>query len=198
MARKTRCAENQLDLFSWHQPVGPVHFSGIIRDRALKCLNRATRLYGIIIPEPEIDFSLRGLAAGQAQFRISSKPKKIIKCRLRFNLPIALENQADFLATVVPHEVAHLVVVAKWGKGKIKPHGLEWQKVMKQCFGLQPDRCHSYDVSKHVRRMPRPYIYSCGCQEFALTAQMHKRILEGQERRCRECKGGLVFIRKCE
>lgn len=194
MAGKSSTSEKQLELAFEKRPLGEKYLIEAIRQKVVESINRARSHYGIFVPPPELDFALKGSKAGQFRWLHSHQAQKLRRPFLRFNLAMAMENQDDFLKQVVPHEVAHLITVAQWGK--VRPHGREWQKVMQECFGLQPDRCHSYNVRGHVKRWPRHYIYACSCREFAMTTMMHNRLQKGQRRRCRKCKGELVFVRK--
>jgi SprT protein len=153
-----------------------------IRARSLELLDRAQPLFescGVRPPEPDIRFDLRGLAAGQARWGIGERPV------LRFNLAMAEAETARFLAQTVPHEVAHLVTAACWRK--TRPHGIEWQSVMR-FFGAPADRCHTYRVPDATHRRQRRWTYTCGCQSHALSTTRHNRAQAGQvSYHCRRC-----------
>ena len=59
------------------------------------------------------------------------------------------------------HEVAHLIAHQLFGP-RIRPHGEEWQLIMRGIYGLPPDRCHTYAVK---RRATTRYLYRCHCPE---------------------------------
>ena len=152
---------------------------------------QARRHYGIRLPDAEIDFSLRGRCAGQARL---SRTKKTM---LRLNLQLLAENLADFLQQTIPHEVAHLVV--NWqhinNRQRPQPHGKEWQAVMRNCFGLEPARCHNYRT-RSARVVPRNYLYRCNCREHRLTSIMHNRINRSVQAFCKKCLKPIEFVTK--
>lgn len=130
-------------------------------------------------PRPQVSLKLRGQSAGIAHLQEN---------RLRFN-PVLLAQQPDaFLAEVVPHEVAHLLVWQLFGK--VKPHGIEWQRMMVEVFGLPPKVRHSFDVSAVA---PKTWPYRCSCQAHALTVRRHNKVVRGEvQYRCRHCGDTLV------
>jgi len=145
-----------------------------------KLLARAERRFERQMPKAEIRFDLRGRSAGLVLFAPRRPPE------IRYNLQLLAENEEEFLARTVPHEVAHLVVRELFGS-ETRPHGREWKAVM-GVFGADPSRCHDYDVSRsQVRRLPR-FPYHCGCRQHELTSIRHRRILNGQSYFCRACK----------
>ncbi len=152
---------------------------------------QARAFYGLDLPGAMIDFSLRGRCAGQARIERNGQT-----C-LRINRQLLIENLEDFLSNTIPHEVAHLVV--NWPyrnrRQRPRPHGPEWQAVMKDCFGLEPVRCHSYRTSL-ARIVPRPFLYACNCREHRLTSIMHKRISRSSQALCKACRAPLRFIVK--
>lgn len=145
--------------------------------------------YGLDLPAACIEFSLRGRCAGQARVERNGRT-----C-LRFNRQLLRENRDDFLHTTVPHEVAHLVVNWPYRKRsrRPRPHGQEWQTVMRDCFGLVPRRCHSYRTTP-ARIVPRPFLYTCNCREHRLTSIMHQRITQSSQALCRICRTPLRFV----
>ncbi|BCX88081.1 hypothetical protein MIN45_P0448 [Methylomarinovum tepidoasis] len=132
-----------------------------------------------VLPAFEVAFDLRGKAAGQMVAGRSG-------VRLRFNPVLLRQNWEDFLHTVVAHELAHAVVWWQYGR-RAKPHGPEWQAVMR-LFGLEPQRCHDYDVAGGQARRLQRFRYRCGCREHALTSIRHGRIQRGErEYVCKFC-----------
>lgn len=154
-----------------------------------KAENRARIFYGIKLPDANIDFSLRGRCAGQAKVDI------IGETSLRINQQLLAENREDFLTNTIPHEVAHLVVNWQSGKNRQRPrpHGPEWRSVMRNCFGLEPRRCHNYQTSP-ARIVPRAFLYSCNCREHHLTSIMHNKITHSYQALCKACRTPLKFI----
>jgi SprT protein len=151
----------------------------------------ARRFYGVNLPEASIDFSLRGRCAGQARVDRDGSTS------LRINRQLLAENQADYLKTTIPHEVAHLVVnwQARNKKSRPRPHGPEWQAVMHDCFGLEAARCHRYQTTP-ARIVPRPFLYRCTCRNHYLTGIMHNRISRTYQVLCKACKTPVKFIAK--
>jgi SprT protein len=161
----------------------------LVKQTIRKFQDKARQHYQLDFPDAEIDFSLRGRCAGQAQLTASGKT------RLRINLQLLNENLDDFLRQTIPHEIAHLVVLWQTRKArkKPKPHGPEWQRVMRDCFELKPIRCHSYQT-KPARVVPRPYLYRCNCQQHMMTSIMHKRLTKKFQALCKQCRKPLKFI----
>lgn len=159
----------------------------------LTALERARRHYDIKLPEVSVDYSLRGRCAGQALIDQHGQPA------LRINRQLLEDNLDDFLKQTIPHEVAHLVVQwqAREARRKPKPHGLEWQRVMQDCFDLEPKRCHSYQTTP-ARVVTRPFLYRCQCRKHLLTSIMHKRISRSLQALCKSCRSPLQFIAKQE
>lgn len=146
--------------------------------------------YRLDLPPAILDFSLRGRCAGQARIGQDARPL------LRINLQLLAENLEDFLSVTIPHEIAHLVVVwqARRRRTRPPPHGPEWQAVMRDCFGLEPVRCHTYQTTA-ARVVPRPFIYGCTCREHPLTQLMHNRIRRAGSATCRRCRTALRLLR---
>lgn len=138
------------------------------------------------LPQPkfEVRFDLRGQSAGQ--LRRYDDGRLVI----RYNLPMALLQPQAFEQETVPHEVAHLVTWLCHGR-RAKPHGTEWQTVMR-FFGVdQPSRCHSFNPATTSTRQQRRWRYQCDCQEHELSSVRHKRASRGQVYVCRKCQAEL-------
>ncbi|WP_192035283.1 SprT-like domain-containing protein [Halomonas sp. YLGW01] len=133
------------------------------------------------LPRPQVWLDLRGKSAGQAHFGRGG---------LRFNAQLYAENRQAFLVEVVPHEMAHWLVWHLDEGPRLRPHGREWQTVMRQLFGLEPSTTHRFDVA---RVSPAPYRYACGCQEHFFSVRRHRRAVRGQAYRCRQCAQTLVY-----
>lgn len=125
---------------------------------------------------PSISLNQRGKIAGSAYLQ-----KNIIK----LNRMLFTQNIDAFKQQVIPHEVAHLVCYKQFGK--VKPHGDEWQSVMRKVFDLQPEVRHKFDVTNvGMREFP----YHCECSELImLSAIRHNKVARGkQQYRCQKCK----------
>jgi SprT protein len=166
----------------------PTDLEQAVEQSVRKAERQARSFYGLDLPAATIDLTLRGRCAGQARIEGG-------RALLRFNRQLLVENRDDFLKTTVPHEVAHLVV--NWPfrrrRQRPRPHGPEWQAVMQDCFGLAPERCHSYRTTP-ARVVPRPFIYACVCREHRLTSIMHRRISRSRQALCRACKAPIRFV----
>lgn len=130
-------------------------------------LAQARLITGCEIPDLPVLLNLKGSAAGQYQG--GSLP-----C-IRYNPLIAAQVFEDFIARTVPHEVAHYAVEKSFPGKRVKPHGLEWQSMMR-AFGLEPSVRHTYDLSRVPVRRQRRYMYTCDCREHQLSATRHNRV----------------------
>lgn len=139
------------------------------------------RRHRVAVPEPVCLFDLRGRCAGQARANPGMPPQ------LRFNLAMAAVQPRRYLDETVPHEVAHLVAAACFGRN-IPPHGEHWRSVMRH-FGIRdPRRCHDYEVVESQVRRQRRWTYDCGCRSHELTTTRHNRVRAGRARYvCRDC-----------
>ncbi|MGE4534823.1 SprT-like domain-containing protein [Halomonas sp.] len=133
------------------------------------------------LPRPRVWLDLRGQSAGQAHFGRGG---------LRFNPVLYAENREAFLAEVVPHEMAHWLVHHLADGRRARPHGREWQTVMRRLFGLPPSTTHRFDTG---RASPAPHRYACGCREHAFTPRRHALARQGRRYRCRHCAETLVY-----
>jgi SprT protein len=151
--------------------------------------------YGITVKTPKVFFDLRGTTAGTANYR---------DWVIRLNPAIMMANLSEFRQTVL-HELAHLVndivhpeahrpTTSSYSARRVKrdPHGAGWAEVM-GVLGLEPRRCHSYDISAAVKG----YKYTCtGCSlTVTLTQHKHDRMLANpQTYRHSKCKhSSLVY-----
>ena len=92
------------------------------------------------------------------------------------------------MAQTVPHEVAHLLCYLRHGN-EVKPHGEQWQSIMKQ-LNAEPRRTHCY--SMHRQHVPEdcPYRYHCDCPRVVHTLMeaQHHQLKQGRVRvRCQGC-----------
>ncbi len=151
--------------------------------------SRARERYAIRLPGAVIDFALRGRCAGQAKVEQNGRTL------LRINLELLTNNLDDFLKQTIPHEVSHLVVnwQARKKRQRPRPHGPEWQAVMRDCYNLQPVRCHTYATTP-ARIVPRNFLYRCNCREHRLTRIMHNRMSCRYQAWCKGCKTHLRFV----
>jgi len=164
------------------QQVSPLEREAIQKTHTL--ITRANRELGLSIPLPVIRFDLRGQTAGMVKYPRGGP------ALIRYNLKLLEQNREHFLAQTLPHEVAHVVAPAKFGR-RIRPHGPEWQSLMLY-FGAKPKRCHNYDVSKLPTRKLKRFNYRCNCRDHQLTSIRHNRVIRGQTYLCRSCATPLL------
>lgn len=149
-------------------------------------MDKASAIYGQSFIIPHIRMNIRGCTAGRANFA---------KWELQYNPVLFIQNKQDFIASTIPHEIAHLVANAMSRSGRVKPHGYEWREVMYKLGISKASRCHSYDTSKLYTARPRPYVYACKCKEHRLTSIIHRRIVAGQTRSCLHCHTRVELVR---
>lgn len=154
----------------------------LIHARVEACFQLAEAFFERDFRRPQISLQLRGQKAGVAHLGENL---------LRFNAQLYRENREDFLRQTVAHEVAHMVAHEVFGS-RIRPHGEEWQLIMRGVYQLPPHRCHNYAVA---RRRTTRYVYRCQCpnQQFPFTAQRHALVGKGRRYLCRRCRAQLVF-----
>lgn len=114
-----------------------------------------------------------------------------------FQLDLAENNREDFLINTVPHEVAHYVDDEVYGNkyvnGRRQSHGPRWKYIMRMVYGLNPDRCHSYDTSVTLTKKQSRHEYTCGCRTHMVSTTIHNKILRGQRRICLTCREAIVL-----
>jgi SprT protein len=155
-----------------------------VRHIAAACFQRAAHHFQHPLQLPPIRFDLRGACAGQAVFRTEGRKEQ---CHLRFNAVLLHQNPEEFFSQVVAHEAAHVIARRIFGK-RIKPHGQEWQRVMRDVLGVEPRVRHQMDVRRSVKR---EHAYLCGCETYRhqLSSIRHNRIQRQQQvYLCRKCR----------
>lgn len=162
-----------------HFPLDPPALEDAVCEQVKAALVRGRQ----VMPElstPKLWFDLSGASAGQAHPGRGG---------LRFNPVLLVANQTAFLTEVVPHEMAHWMVFHLDGSAGMKPHGKEWQTMMREVFGLPPRVTHRFDI-RHAQ--PRPHPYGCACTTHWLTPQRHARARKGCGYLCRQCGQKLI------
>lgn len=160
-------------------------------------LFKAEKYYRCSFPVGEVLFNLRGRAAGQVRFPLSKHSRDLPE--IRFNPSILNIYGEAFIREVVPHECAHLVVhrlfQLKKYKSKIrpKPHGTEWQFIMRELYGLTPRVTHTFEV--HGSRMKQfPYICACEGKVHQISIIRHNKVLKQTSNYvCRRCGEKLMY-----
>ncbi|MDB2330763.1 SprT family zinc-dependent metalloprotease [Alteromonas sp.] len=133
----------------------------------------AEQFFSRSFTQPALTFRRSGKNAGTAFLQQN---------RINLHPTLFKENTEAFIHTVIPHEISHLLVWTLYGR--VKPHGKEWQAIMKNVFNLVPSTTHNFDIS-NVRTTE--HAYRCGCQTHHLTTRQHNKILRGTEYRCKAC-----------
>lgn len=129
--------------------------------------------------EPTIVYRKKGTIAGTAH---------LTEWMIQLNSLLLLENGQPFIEEVVPHELAHLLVFQHFGK--VKPHGKEWQWMMKEILGKAPQRTHHFSV-KNSQKIT--YNYKCACQIHQLSTIRHNRIKNNKLNYiCKKCGSTLL------
>ena len=148
-----------------------------ITEQVESCFEQAESQLGRTFARPQVRCDLRGRAAGQARS----------DGVLRFNLHFYRQDPARFLREVVPHEVAHWLVWQLHGH-KVRPHGHQWQALMRQLFALPPKRTHDFSLRETT------YLYRCRCQTHQLSVRRHNKVQRGTGQYCcRHCGATLAF-----
>lgn len=101
--------------------------------------------------------------------------------KLEFSPSLYEQNQQDFLENTVPHEFAHLVAFRLYGDNG---HGQGWKAVMRD-MGLEPTRCHDYEVPKRTSSVS--YKFKCACMTHDFTPQRMAWVRKGKIYKCRTC-----------
>jgi SprT protein len=128
---------------------------------------------------PTIKYDLKGRTAGQA-------------CggrTIRLNIDLINDPRyyEDMISQTLPHEMTHIACHQYWPKERVA-HGYRWQVMMLR-IGLNPDRCHQYEVKK-ARKHLKPHAYDCGCGRGPIMVSniIHTRIQTGERSyRCNRC-----------
>ena len=158
-----------------------------VRERTDFFIRRAAELFERPFPDLPVLFDLRGRCAGM--YRVYRGERCI-----RYNPQILAADLDMGLRITVPHEVAHYIADRLFGLANIRPHGREWQQIMR-AFGIdQPRATGRYDLQGIPQRQYRHFEYHCGCRQHQLTSIRHNRVQGGRARYyCRVCNGELHF-----
>ncbi|MCW3171879.1 SprT family zinc-dependent metalloprotease [Shewanella subflava] len=135
----------------------------------------AEQYFNKSFPRPLVQFTLRGKSAGTAHLQLN---------KLRFNPVLLAENVSAFIDDVVPHEISHLICFQVFGR--VKPHGAEWQSIMRRVYGRAPKTTHKLDTLS-VRG--KQFEYFCGCGSVQLSIRRHNNVVRGKTQyRCKTCQ----------
>lgn len=157
-----------------------------VRDATDAWLQKARDIYALALAPIEVVFDLRGSAAGMYRVRRGER-------RIRYNPWIFARYFDDSLAVTVPHEVAHYVIDCLYGLSRVRPHGAEWQAVMR-ALGASARVTGRYDLSGLPLRRQRRFAYRCDCSSHQLSAVRHNRVQRGEASYlCRQCHKAIVY-----
>jgi SprT protein len=145
------------------------------------------------IPNPRVEFTLRGKVAGCVSFNGDD-------AHINFNKVLLQENFDDFIEQTIPHEVSHYIVFKLYGHQYNKTrtrrvvHGPDWKYTMR-FFGCDPKLYHSYSTKNSTVRKLKTFTYRCSCSEVELTSIRHNRVQKGTAKyRCSKCKTRLEYV----
>lgn len=148
-------------------------------------VERAGQLLALPLAPVPVLFDLSGATAGMFCARGKA-------CWIRFNPWIFAKHFDHNLQVTVPHEVAHYVVHCQRHRRRVRPHGPEWQRVMRG-FGLPPEVTCKLDLTGVPVRRQQRHPYRCACRDHEVSSVRHKRMLEGRARYlCRYCDAPLL------
>lgn len=166
-------------LLNWHNKtlaytgIYPANMKQEILNKVEACFKTAEKYFNTTFERPkQIIFKRSGTTGGYSNYA---------KRELMFQLDLAENNSEDFLNQTVPHEVAHYVQRAVYGykrnNMKVMPHGYEWKYIMRNVYGLNPERCHHYDTSGTKTKRQVRHLYTCSCgKTYNLSSTLHNRI----------------------
>lgn len=156
-----------------------------VMDATEAWIGRAAQLVVLPLPPVTVLFDLRGASAGMFRARGG-------ECCIRYNPWIFAKCFEDSLRFTVPHEVAHYAVYSQRHRRRVRPHGAEWQHMMR-AFGVPPDVTFVTDLEGVPVRRQQRHAYRCACRGHAVSTVRHKRMSEGRAHYlCRCCKSPLL------
>lgn len=151
----------------------------LVIQKVEQCINHACCYFEQNFRLPKISFNQRGKIAGCARLQLNE---------LRFNPVLLADNVDAFLQEVVPHEVCHLLAYTLFGK--VRPHGKEWQSLMRELFDLKGQTYHQMDVTKVKGQS---FSYQCACGPIELSIRRHNKVVRGKQTYiCRNCRRPLT------
>jgi len=157
---------------------------GQVIRRTEEIVQRLAQELGMDLPMIPVLFDLRGRSAGM--YRVKKNQRVI-----RYNPRLFSRYYRENLEGTVPHEAAHYAVDMLYGTARTRPHGREWQAVMR-LLGADPRVTCDFDMSDIPQRRYRRFGYRCICRRHELTSIRHHRVLRGARYYCRVCKQLLV------
>lgn len=138
-----------------------------VRKKIESCLNRIELIWKYKHPFPKIYFDILIADAGWAFDQTNE---------IHFNPILLNENSVEFIKTIVPHEVAH-VVAPRIFKKNVKTHGNEWKAIM-GVLGVKPEIYHSFDSKNCKKYNIKRFIYKCDCSTFHFGKNKHDKLMK--------------------
>ena len=158
----------------------------IVRRLTSAYIEQAAVFFKRHIEPVAIQFDIKGRAAGMY---LVQDGKSII----RYNAYLFAKYFEDNIATTVPHEVGHYVADVLYGLENIKPHGMEWKKIM-HVLGADASVTANYDLAGIPVRRQKRFTYDCGCMTHQLSAIRHHKVRQGKAAyRCKHCGSRVIF-----
>lgn len=150
----------------------------LLQDRVQECVNLASRLYFMKMPEVGVHCTIKGKTAGRAW-------SKAGKYWVDFNRQMFSDDKHfdNLLKEVVPHEVAHIVCFANPNLGR--KHDSGWKKVCRD-LGGNGRRCHDFDLENAGGSV---YYVTTNGHVVAVSKILHTKIQRGRSYRYRNGKG---------
>lgn len=166
----------------------------IPKDIESRAINRVKECFQIAKKQTRTPFRFEGVKF----FSRSSTAGYVIPVRdnvVYLNFELFKRNEKEFMSTIIPHEVAHIVADKLHPSFRRKPHSIAWKNVMREVFNLKPERCHKLNTDGiGVKR--KKFLYICSCAKHTIGETRHKKISQsGKKYVCNACKKELVFLR---
>lgn len=138
-----------------------------------------------------ITWRLRGRTAGVCHYQINTRTQETLnRFEIKLHPTLAKKYESDYINRTVTHEYAHAVVAINHSRASIKPHGPEWQHVMRK-LGGDPSRCHNYDISSVPTELNKVEI-SCDCRSYKVTQRKAARLTSFSI--CRRCEKDYTYV----
>ena len=128
---------------------------------------------------PRVSFNLKSSkTAGLARLSL---------WHIEINPRFLVSHTEEILRRTVTHEIAHLITFKLFPTAK-QCHGPEFRSV---CAALGIE-----GTTYHTMQLPdvQKYTWICNCRKWHLSNLINRRMLAGQTRRCRKCRGVLIKL----
>ena len=188
----------------------PVELRAKVESEVKRYVGLAVKAFGKHYNVPLVKFDLRGRTAGVAMGTHT----------VNFNPILFMENQAEYFGETIAHEVAHCIDCANGDNNRIEPwnifmnrrrskrsiHGPTWKHIMRNVFGVEPERTHDMDTTNAAVRTKTKYEYQClSCKKSLFVSSVrhnkqrrHELMNPGASfytcKRCGRTNGKLRFI----